>query len=100
MLRKHFGFDNEPNPTTGLAQLFQTDAEFVDKIRTTFRCTRFFIIGSRRSSAAYQLTSDVPTHSRGWQSIHGLSDSSGKVNKSFNQLIGRQRFLLQPIYNF
>jgi len=53
MLRKHFRFDDQTNLTTGLAQLFQTDAELVNEIRAAFRGTSFFVIWRRRSSAAY-----------------------------------------------
>jgi len=36
MLRKHFRFDDHTNPATGLAQLFQTDAELMNEIRAAF----------------------------------------------------------------
>jgi len=47
MLRKHFRFDDKTDPTTGLAQLFQTNAELVNEIRATFCSTSFFVIWRR-----------------------------------------------------
>src|SRR5713226_6125975 len=79
MLRKHFRFDDKTNPTTRLAQLFQADAELVNEIGPTFRGTSFFIIWRGRSPAAYQLTSDVSTHSRVRQRINNLAYTRGKV---------------------
>ena len=87
MLLQHFGFYDETNPRPRLSQLFETDAEFVSKIRATFGCASLFVIGCGRGSAAHQLTADMPTHSCTRQRIDNFTHAGSKVNESFRQLI-------------
>src|SRR6266496_2399623 len=95
MFGQHFRLKDQPNPRAGLAQLFKTDAEFVNEVRATLGGASFFVIRRRRSAAANQLASDVSSHSRVRQSIEDLANPCGKVNKPFDHL-----FIHKQICNF